>query len=71
MEIGLIGAGLMGFGMGASLLRRGHRLTTIAHRNRAPVERLVALGASEAASIEEAWLRRCAALAVTALPRGA
>lgn len=53
MEIGLIGAGLMGFGMGASLLRAGHRLTTIAHRNQPPVERLVALGASEAASIED------------------
>lgn len=58
MEIGLIGAGLMGYGMGVNLLRKGHRLTTIAHRNRAPVEKLVTLGANEAGELGEI-ARRC------------
>ena len=48
MHIGLIGAGMMGHGMAANLLKHGHRLSVIAHRNRAPVEDLVARGAIEA-----------------------
>ena len=51
-RIGFVGVGLMGEGMAASLMRAGHPLTVIAHRNREPVERLVALGASEAADLE-------------------
>lgn len=53
MHIGLIGAGMMGHGMGANLLRHGHRLSVIAHRNRAPVEDLVAKGAGEVLSLKE------------------
>jgi 3-hydroxyisobutyrate dehydrogenase-like beta-hydroxyacid dehydrogenase len=47
MHIGLIGAGLMGHGMAANLLKHGHRVTVIAHRNRGPVDDLVARGATE------------------------
>jgi 3-hydroxyisobutyrate dehydrogenase-like beta-hydroxyacid dehydrogenase len=48
MHIGLIGAGLMGQGMAANLLKHGHRVSVLAHRNRAPIEALVAEGAQEA-----------------------
>jgi 3-hydroxyisobutyrate dehydrogenase-like beta-hydroxyacid dehydrogenase len=47
-RIGLIGAGLMGHGIGKNLLAKGHSLTVLAHRNRKPIESLVGLGASEA-----------------------
>ncbi len=53
MHVALIGAGMMGHGMAANLLRHGHRVSVIAHRNRAPVEDLVAKGAIEARSLEE------------------
>ncbi|MFN4141782.1 NAD(P)-dependent oxidoreductase [Aestuariivirga sp.] len=53
MHVGLIGAGMMGHGMAVNLLRHGHRVSVIAHRNREPVEDLVARGASEARSLEE------------------
>jgi 3-hydroxyisobutyrate dehydrogenase-like beta-hydroxyacid dehydrogenase len=46
--IGFIGTGAMGEPMAASLLRAGFRDAVCAHRNRAPVERLVALGAVDA-----------------------
>lgn len=48
MHIGLIGAGLMGHGMATNLLKHGRGLSVIAHRNRAPVDDLVAKGAIEA-----------------------
>ena len=51
--IGFVGVGLMGHGMAKNLLKAGHQVTVIAHRNRAPVEDLIAQGASEAASLEE------------------
>jgi 3-hydroxyisobutyrate dehydrogenase-like beta-hydroxyacid dehydrogenase len=53
MQVGLIGAGMMGHGMAANLLRHGHGVSVIAHRNRRPVDELVAKGASEAHSLEE------------------
>ena len=53
MHVGLIGAGMMGHGMAANLLKAGHQVTVIAHRNRAPVEDLVAKGAHEATSLAE------------------
>jgi 3-hydroxyisobutyrate dehydrogenase-like beta-hydroxyacid dehydrogenase len=52
MHVALIGAGMMGHGMAANLLRHGHHVSVFAHRNRAPVEDLVAKGAVEAASLE-------------------
>lgn len=53
MHVALIGAGMMGHGMAANLLRHGHRVSVIAHRNRVPVDDLVAKGAFEVRSLEE------------------
>jgi 3-hydroxyisobutyrate dehydrogenase-like beta-hydroxyacid dehydrogenase len=50
MRIGFIGVGLMGVGMAKNLLQAGHDLQVLAHHNRAPVERLLTLGATEADS---------------------
>ena len=52
-KIGFVGAGLMGHGMVKNLLLAGYAVTVIAHRNRAPVEDLVAQGATEATSLSE------------------
>ncbi|MEZ5830566.1 MAG: NAD(P)-dependent oxidoreductase [Dongiaceae bacterium] len=46
-RIGLIGVGLMGHGIGKNILAKGYALSVLAHRNRAPVEDLVAKGAKE------------------------
>lgn len=51
--VGFVGVGLMGHGMAKNLLAAGHPLTVIAHRNRAPVEDLLARGAREAGSLAE------------------
>jgi 3-hydroxyisobutyrate dehydrogenase-like beta-hydroxyacid dehydrogenase len=51
-KVGFIGVGLMGHGMAKNILRAGYPLTVIAHKNRAPVENLVSLGAHEAHSLE-------------------
>ena len=50
MDIGFVGAGLMGRGMVENLLRHGHKVSVIAHRNRAPINALVEKGATEASS---------------------
>lgn len=50
-KVGLIGAGLMGKGIGKTLLERGCELAVVAHRNRGPVEELIALGATESPSV--------------------
>ncbi len=47
-KIGFVGLGLMGHGMARNILGKGHALTVIAHRNRAPIEDLVGRGAVEA-----------------------
>ncbi|MBI4693666.1 MAG: NAD(P)-dependent oxidoreductase [Gammaproteobacteria bacterium] len=49
MDIGFIGLGAMGKAMAANLLQAGHRLT-VWNRSPAPVEALVALGATAAAA---------------------
>ena len=46
--IGCIGLGYMGVGMASNLLRKGYAVTVLGHRNRAPVDRLLAEGAQEA-----------------------
>ena len=48
--VGFIGVGLMGHGMAKNLLAKGHPLVVLGHRNRQPVEHLLALGATEASS---------------------
>lgn len=51
--IGLIGAGLMGHGIGKNLLEKGFPLAVLGHRNRAPVEDLVNRGAVEARDVAD------------------
>lgn len=51
--IGFIGVGLMGQGMAKNLLEKGFALTVMGHRNRKPVEALVAAGATEAKTPRE------------------
>ncbi len=46
-RVGLIGVGLMGHGIGKNILAKGYELTLMAHRNRAPVDDLIAKGAKE------------------------
>jgi 3-hydroxyisobutyrate dehydrogenase-like beta-hydroxyacid dehydrogenase len=52
-RIGFVGIGLMGQGMAANIVGKGYPLCVIAHRNRAPLEDLVARGATEAASLDD------------------
>lgn len=52
-RIGFIGLGLMGHGMAKNLIEKGHSLSILGHRNRAPVDDLVKRGAKEAKSAEE------------------
>ena len=47
-RIGFIGVGRMGHGMAKNLVIKGFPTTVLGHRNRAPVEDLVAKGAAEA-----------------------
>ena len=49
-SIGFIGIGLMGHGMAKNLLKKGHPLSFLVHRNRSSIADLVQLGAKEAAS---------------------
>jgi 3-hydroxyisobutyrate dehydrogenase-like beta-hydroxyacid dehydrogenase len=46
-HVGLIGVGLMGHGIGKNILEKGFKLSVMGHRNRAPVDDLVAKGATE------------------------
>ncbi|MEO0636994.1 MAG: NAD(P)-binding domain-containing protein, partial [Pseudomonadota bacterium] len=46
--IGFVGVGLMGAGMAANLLTASYTVTILGNKNRAPVEDLVARGATEA-----------------------
>ena len=52
-RIGFIGLGLMGHGIAKNILVKGHPLTVLVHRNRAPVEDLVGQGAVEAPNAAE------------------
>jgi 3-hydroxyisobutyrate dehydrogenase-like beta-hydroxyacid dehydrogenase len=49
-KIGFIGVGLMGHGMAKNLLEKGYSVVALAHRNRQPLESLIAMGATEAAN---------------------
>lgn len=51
--IGFIGLGLMGHGMAKNIVEKGYPLTVTAHRNRKPVDDLVARGAVESVSAKE------------------
>jgi 3-hydroxyisobutyrate dehydrogenase-like beta-hydroxyacid dehydrogenase len=52
-RVGLIGVGLMGYGIGKNIVTKGHSLKVLAHRNREPVEKLLKLGATEGKSPKE------------------
>lgn len=51
--IGFIGVGFMGHGMAKNILQGGYPLWIKGHRNRAPIDSLVGMGAQEAASPKE------------------
>ena len=51
--IGFVGLGLMGHGIAKNIMAGGYPMHVIAHRNRAPVEDLVASGAVEVGSLTE------------------
>src|SRR5262245_13503408 len=51
--VGFIGLGLMGSGMAGNILKKGNDLLVMAHRNRGPLEALVAKGAREVTSAAE------------------
>ncbi len=46
LRVGYAGVGLMGHGAAKNILLKGFPLTVLAHRNRAPIEDLVAKGAA-------------------------
>lgn len=52
-RVGLIGVGLMGHGIGKNILSKGFALNVMAHKNRAPIESLMSMGAKECASPAE------------------
>ena len=52
-KVGFVGVGLMGHGMAKNLMKAGNDLTVIAHRNRAPVDDLVGVGAMESQTLAE------------------
>jgi len=52
-SVGFIGVGFMGQGMASNIVGKGYPLTVMGHRNRKPVEELVAAGASEAKTPKE------------------
>lgn len=59
--IGFIGVGLMGHGMAKNIVEKGHALTVMAHRNRAPIDDLVARGAVEVSSLPD-MASRCSVI---------
>jgi 3-hydroxyisobutyrate dehydrogenase-like beta-hydroxyacid dehydrogenase len=68
--VGLIGAGLMGFGIGKNIVEKGFKLNVMAHRNRAPVDELVKRGAVELKSAAEiAQASEMVILCVTGSPQ--
>lgn len=68
--VGLIGAGLMGHGIGRNVVEKGFALVTMAHRNREPVEDLVKRGAKELGSPAEiAKASDMVIICVTATPQ--
>jgi 3-hydroxyisobutyrate dehydrogenase-like beta-hydroxyacid dehydrogenase len=65
-NVGVIGLGAMGEPMAAALLRAGFTVTACAHRNREPLERLMAGGAHDGG--DPAGVARASAFVVTCVP---
>jgi 3-hydroxyisobutyrate dehydrogenase-like beta-hydroxyacid dehydrogenase len=68
-RIGFIGAGLMGHGMAKNIVEKGYPLAVFAHRNRAPIEDLLARGATEANSL--AAIARASDVVILCVPSSA
>jgi 3-hydroxyisobutyrate dehydrogenase-like beta-hydroxyacid dehydrogenase len=69
-RIGFIGLGLMGHGIAKNLVTKGYPLTVRAHRNRKPLEDLIAAGAREAlTSADVAQASDIVFLCVTGAPQ--
>ena len=52
-NIGFIGVGYMGYGIAKNILEKGNSLFVIANKNRKPIEKIVAEGATEVKSFEK------------------
>jgi len=52
-RVGLIGAGMMGHGIGKNIVTKGHSLIVLGHKNRAPIESLIKHGATEGKTAKE------------------
>jgi 3-hydroxyisobutyrate dehydrogenase-like beta-hydroxyacid dehydrogenase len=69
-KIGFIGLGLMGHGMAKNLLKKGHALSFVVHRNRANLADLLDLGGKEVSSLRQlAEVSDCIILCVTGTPQ--
>ncbi|HEX6415891.1 MAG TPA: NAD(P)-dependent oxidoreductase [Burkholderiales bacterium] len=69
-SIGFIGLGLMGHGMAKNLLKKGHALAFLVHRNRANLGDLLDLGGKEVKSARQlAEVSDCTILCVTGTPQ--
>jgi 3-hydroxyisobutyrate dehydrogenase-like beta-hydroxyacid dehydrogenase len=66
VKVGFIGLGAMGLPMAKRVVGAGHETFTLAHRRRAPVDELVALGARALESPAE--VARAADVVITVLP---
>jgi len=53
LKIGFIGSGYMGYGIAHNLIKNDISVSVIAHKNRKPIDRLVAEGASELYTLKE------------------
>jgi len=51
--VGLIGAGLMGHGIGKNVVTKGFALHVLSRKNRAPIDSLISHGAKEAATMAD------------------
>ena len=68
--IGFIGLGLMGHGMAKNLLKKGHALAFLVHRNRANLGDLLDLGGKEVKTARQlAEVSDCTILCVTGTPQ--
>ena len=69
-KIGFIGLGLMGHGMAKNLLKKGHALSFLVHRNRANLADLLDLGGKEVKTARQlAEVSDCIILCVTGTPQ--
>ena len=52
-DIGFIGAGYMGYGIAKNLIKHNFNLKVIVHKNRKPIDKLIALGAKESFNYDQ------------------